>query len=193
MAQFIRISALAWLALVAVPAYADPRAELAQARHDLDVSEQVQPTMGRWRDNIARNREQIEKELSEQSIEDFLKATELIDELFRRGIWGYALIRAIRGRARLQLFAELIRMCPARSISHRKGTTPDLSQSWLGWEMRYPICSSPDVPWARLVAATVDRFTRAVGPSASAARRGGWPNVYLGRLSRRSTTSLIKD
>jgi hypothetical protein len=41
MAQFIRISALAWLALVAVPAYADPRAELAQARHDLDVSEQV--------------------------------------------------------------------------------------------------------------------------------------------------------
>jgi hypothetical protein len=33
--------ALAWLALVAVPVHADPRVELAQARHDLTVSEQV--------------------------------------------------------------------------------------------------------------------------------------------------------
>jgi hypothetical protein len=41
MTPFIRIFALAWLALAAVSAHADPRVELAQARHDLDVSEQV--------------------------------------------------------------------------------------------------------------------------------------------------------
>ena len=32
---------LLWLAIVATPAYADPRSELAQARHDLAISEQV--------------------------------------------------------------------------------------------------------------------------------------------------------
>jgi len=34
-------AALLWLALTAAPAYADPRSELAQARHDLAISEQV--------------------------------------------------------------------------------------------------------------------------------------------------------
>jgi hypothetical protein len=38
--------ALAWLALIAVPVHADPRAELTQARHDLDVSEQVLARIG---------------------------------------------------------------------------------------------------------------------------------------------------
>jgi hypothetical protein len=46
MASFLRISTLAWLTLVAIPAYADPRAELAQARHDLEVSEQVLARIG---------------------------------------------------------------------------------------------------------------------------------------------------
>jgi hypothetical protein len=41
MRQFRRIFAFAWLVLAAVPALADPRAELAQARHDLEVGEQV--------------------------------------------------------------------------------------------------------------------------------------------------------
>src|SRR3990172_9494756 len=38
--------ALAWLALIAVPVHADPRAELTQARHDLGVSEQVLARIG---------------------------------------------------------------------------------------------------------------------------------------------------
>jgi hypothetical protein len=46
MATFIRVSVLAWLVLVAAPVQADPRAELAQARHDLEVGEQVLARIG---------------------------------------------------------------------------------------------------------------------------------------------------
>jgi hypothetical protein len=35
------VAALLWLALTATPAHADPRSELAQARHELAISEQV--------------------------------------------------------------------------------------------------------------------------------------------------------
>jgi 27-O-demethylrifamycin SV methyltransferase len=62
----------------------------------VDVSDAVRPTMGRWRENVERNRKRIGESFSRENVDDFVRGTELLDELFAAGIWGYGLIRGVK-------------------------------------------------------------------------------------------------
>lgn len=62
----------------------------------IDISDNVIPTIDKWRSNISTNRNQILRSFTPEKITDFLAASDLLEDLYRDGIHGYALLKAIR-------------------------------------------------------------------------------------------------
>ena len=102
-------AALLWLAIMATPAYADPRSELAQARHDLAISEQV----------LARVTERIE--VARLDAATAPEQRQRLDEYLAR-------VRALvaSNRERVRNLAQTVDALPVETTSagSQVGTTP---------------------------------------------------------------------
>ena len=100
---------LLWLAIAATPAYADPRSELAQARHDLAISEQV----------LARVTERIE--IARLDAATAPEQRQRLDEYLAR-------VRALvaSNRERVRNLAQTVDALPVETTSagSQVGTTP---------------------------------------------------------------------
>ena len=62
-----------------------------------DITVAVLPTMARWRENLRRHRPEVERLLGERGARDFGLATELMEDLMRRGVLGYGMARGHLG------------------------------------------------------------------------------------------------
>ena len=60
-----------------------------------DISAAVIPTMARWRENLRQHRPEVERLLGARGAEDFAMACDLLEDLMRRGILGYGMIKAV--------------------------------------------------------------------------------------------------
>lgn len=62
----------------------------------VDVSTEVVPTIEKWRSNIFAHRDEILRTFTQRRITDFLAASDLLEDLFRDGVHGYGLLKAIK-------------------------------------------------------------------------------------------------
>jgi 27-O-demethylrifamycin SV methyltransferase len=62
----------------------------------VDVTNEVIPTLDHWRSNIAIHREEILQTLTPNQVSDFVAASNLLDYFYRHGVHGYGLIKAIK-------------------------------------------------------------------------------------------------
>jgi len=62
----------------------------------IDISEQVLPTISCWKVNIIKHRDRILKTLPKEEIDHFVSASDLLEDLYRNGLHGYGLVRAVK-------------------------------------------------------------------------------------------------
>jgi len=58
----------------------------------IDISQQVIPTIEKWRNNAENNRKVLVKHVSDKDVDDFIRSCDILDGLYRSDIWGYCLI-----------------------------------------------------------------------------------------------------
>jgi 27-O-demethylrifamycin SV methyltransferase len=61
-----------------------------------NITEHTTPTMMRWRDNAIRFRDNESGDFSREDVEDFIAGCETLDKFFRKGRFGYGMLRAIK-------------------------------------------------------------------------------------------------
>lgn len=64
-----------------------------------DVSQQVIPTIGNWRQNAERNFELLTQYVSEADVQDFIKSCDILERFYRNQMWGYGLISGTKTSA----------------------------------------------------------------------------------------------
>jgi len=73
---------------------------LAEARFNevkiIDISQNVIPTLDRWRTNVGEKRAEISRTLSDAQVNTFLRATGFVEHLFLSRVLGYGLISATK-------------------------------------------------------------------------------------------------
>jgi len=57
-----------------------------------DISEEVIPTIGHWRDNAQENRKTLLQHVQDKDVDDFIRSCDILEKLYRNGAWGYGLI-----------------------------------------------------------------------------------------------------
>ncbi|MBN1652966.1 MAG: methyltransferase domain-containing protein [Deltaproteobacteria bacterium] len=62
----------------------------------IDVSDEVLPTLEHWRANMSTHRDAILKTFTPKQISDFIAASNLLEDFFRNGIHGYGLLKAVK-------------------------------------------------------------------------------------------------
>jgi ubiquinone/menaquinone biosynthesis C-methylase UbiE len=62
----------------------------------VDISKQVIPTLRCWLSNVESYGPQIAESFTEQQLQDFVRATRLLDDLYKDDIQGYGMIRATK-------------------------------------------------------------------------------------------------
>ena len=62
----------------------------------LDVSENIYPTMQYWRENINHRRTEISASMSNEQIQDFLKACDILEKFYAEKTLGYGMVTALK-------------------------------------------------------------------------------------------------
>jgi 27-O-demethylrifamycin SV methyltransferase len=62
----------------------------------IDISAKVLPTISCWKANITEHRDRILKILPQEEIDHFVSASDLLEDLYRKGFHGYGLVRAVK-------------------------------------------------------------------------------------------------
>jgi cyclopropane fatty-acyl-phospholipid synthase-like methyltransferase len=66
----------------------------------LDVSQNIYPTMQQWRQNIHRYSAQLSTCMSDERIQDFLKACDILETFYREKMLGYGVINGMKRESR---------------------------------------------------------------------------------------------
>jgi cyclopropane fatty-acyl-phospholipid synthase-like methyltransferase len=61
-----------------------------------DISSEAFPTLGKWEENLQRNRAALAAHLSEQDIDDFARSCTILKTLFAEEVLGYGIVTGIK-------------------------------------------------------------------------------------------------
>ena len=64
----------------------------------IDISDRAKPTLAAWKENVDLHLQRIHSLLSAEAIDDFLRACDILQGFFDRGLMGYGMIRATKPR-----------------------------------------------------------------------------------------------
>ncbi len=74
--------------------------ELAEAGftqiNAIDISDEVLPTIGCWKANIAEHPDRVLQALPQKEIDHFVSASDLLEDLYKNGFHGYGLVKAVK-------------------------------------------------------------------------------------------------
>ena len=62
----------------------------------LDVSKNIYPTMQYWRENINQHRAEISASMSDEQIQDFLEACDILENFYNEKVLGYGMVTAVK-------------------------------------------------------------------------------------------------
>lgn len=65
--------------------------EIAASR---DITKEVTPTLMHWKENALRNSAEVSRSVSQEDIDCFITSCDLLEKLYKEGVWGYGLISA---------------------------------------------------------------------------------------------------
>ena len=57
-----------------------------------DISQQVIPTINYWKINVSQNADRLAEYVSREAIDNFDKSCDILEKVYRDGLWGYGLI-----------------------------------------------------------------------------------------------------
>jgi cyclopropane fatty-acyl-phospholipid synthase-like methyltransferase len=66
-------------------------------RDATDISAQTLPTFAAWRANVDRQRDALDDLLDERDLDDFVRATRILEAFWRDGTLGYGILSAVKG------------------------------------------------------------------------------------------------
>jgi cyclopropane fatty-acyl-phospholipid synthase-like methyltransferase len=62
-----------------------------------DISREAFPTLARWKENLELNRVALTAHIGEEYVDDFARACDILTELFTRELFGYGLVKGVKG------------------------------------------------------------------------------------------------
>jgi hypothetical protein len=56
------------------------------------VSKNVIPTINHWKNNLEKNRTEIDKSFIEEDVFNFSHSCDFLEKVYNSGVWGYGII-----------------------------------------------------------------------------------------------------
>jgi cyclopropane fatty-acyl-phospholipid synthase-like methyltransferase len=61
-----------------------------------DISRETLPTLGRWRENLERNRAALVAQVGAEYVDDFARSCDVLTDLFAREMFGYGIVKGVK-------------------------------------------------------------------------------------------------